>query len=99
MNIFVFFRYLLLNLLWFNCVPHMIWCYGHEWFSFIEKCEDNIWYIRYSRFIDSYHTESFISVSNRFIYIAYLKMVYRLWKLRNVITIKSDYGNCYRDLI
>jgi len=98
MNTIILLRYFLMNVLYFNCVPRMIECYGDEWFSFSEKHEDNTWSISYSKFVNSSNMANLISVNSRWVYVAYLKMVHRLWKLRKTIVLHYDLSDCYKDI-
>ena len=93
----IYFRYFILNLLWFNCLPSIIKSDDEEWYCVVNR-DKKRWYIDYFKFVGK-ETKEMIKVSSKSSYIAYLKMVHKLWKNRKKVKITTKRIECYHDIL
>lgn len=93
MKFIVWLHYLLINLITYHKLPCWLNCDGCEWFNCIEKCYaiDCKWHIRYSRYDKNGDMIDLLCVEHKYKYIAYLLMVFELFRNRKEITYSIDY--------
>lgn len=95
MKILNFLHYFIVNLMGYNVLPCFIKYNGHEWHNVaFRNITDKRWHVFYSRFNgkghDGHATEEMIDVCSRFKYIAFLKTLCVLFRMRKSITFSID---------
>ena len=92
MRFIVWFHYFIINLMTYHELPRFIKSGGYEWFNLIAKCYsvDCNWHISYTRNTDN-GVSHLLYVSSKYKYIAYMKMVFVLWRNRSDISYSVDY--------
>ncbi len=90
MKILNFLHYFIVNLMGCNELPCFVKYNGHEWHNVV-FCDitANRWHVFYSRF-NGNSTDEMIDVCSRFKYIAFLRALYVLFRMRNSITFSID---------
>ena len=89
-----FLHYFIINLMGYHVLPRFIGYNGYEWHNVVFcSISDNYWHIFYSRFNDKRDGQStieMIDVSSRFKYIAFLKTLCVLFRMRKNIVFSID---------
>lgn len=65
-------------------LPNIVKYRGEEWFSMCGH-EYNYWFVCYSKYVNSHKTKEFMEVRSSSRYFCYLKMLYKLWKIRDKV--------------
>ena len=88
----IWFHYLFINLLCYHKLPCWLLCDGDEWFNCVEKCYaiDCNWHIHYSSYVSGELVDLLV-VEHRSKYVAYLLMIFELFRYRDKLSYGIDY--------